>query len=116
MMDQDRQPTDEQLEELLQTCGKSQDEEYVSFELFARAVALLLEENADKLTTSSQQEGQGSLNQKQQDDQQYQDEYGAEGEYYGGDGDYAENYEEGEEGIEMDDPYYNEYDVDQVAR
>lgn len=28
------------------------------------------------------------------DEQQYQDEYGAEGEYYGGDGDYAENYEE----------------------
>ena len=59
MMDADRQPTDEQLEELLKTCGKQQGEEYVSFELFARAVALLLEENADKVTTSSQQDGQG---------------------------------------------------------
>ena len=49
------------------------------------------------------------------EEQHYQDEYGGEGEYYGGDGDYAENYEEGDEGLEMDDPYYNEYDVDQVA-
>jgi hypothetical protein len=53
MMDQGNQPTDEKLEELLQTCGKSQEEEYVSFELFARAIALILEEEADKITTSS---------------------------------------------------------------
>jgi hypothetical protein len=59
MMEVDRQPTDEQLEELLRTCGKSQDEEYVSFELFARAIALLLEEHAEKITTSSQQDGAG---------------------------------------------------------
>ena len=59
MMDVDRQPTDEQLEELLRTCGKSQDEEYVSFELFARALALLLEEPAEPITTSSQQDGAG---------------------------------------------------------
>ncbi len=51
----------------------------MSFELFARAVALILEENADKITTSSQQDG--SLNQKQMEEQQYQDEYGNEGEY-----------------------------------
>lgn len=49
------------------------------------------------------------------EEQQYQEEYGNEGDYYGGDGGYAENYEEGDEGIEMDDPYYNEYDVDQVT-
>ena len=59
MRDVDRQPTDEQLEELLRTCGMSQDEEYVSFELFARAIALLLEEHAEKITTSSQQDGAG---------------------------------------------------------
>lgn len=53
MMDQGNQPTDEKLEELLQTCGKSQEEEYVSFELFARAIALILEEEAEKITTSS---------------------------------------------------------------
>ena len=59
--DMDLQPTpsDEQLEELMQTCGKHSDDDYVSFELFARAVALLIEINADKLTTSSQNEGQG---------------------------------------------------------
>ena len=80
MMDEDRQPTEEQLEELLKTCGKSQDEEYVSFELFARAVALLLEENAEKITTSSQQEGMGHGYEEQmmygaEDDGQYEDGY-----------------------------------------
>ena len=49
-------PTDEQLSELLETCGKRDDEDFISFELFARSVALLLEENADKISTSSQQE------------------------------------------------------------
>ena len=48
-------PTDEQLHELLETCGKSDEEDFISFELFARSVALLLEENADKVSTSSQQ-------------------------------------------------------------
>lgn len=48
-------PTDEQLSELLETCGKSDEEDFISFELFARSVALLLEENADKVSTSSQQ-------------------------------------------------------------
>jgi len=59
--DMDLQPTpsDEQLEELMLTCGKQSSDEYVSFELFARAVALLIEVNADKLTTSSQNEGHG---------------------------------------------------------
>ena len=49
-------PTDEQLIELLETCGKKDEEDFISFELFARSVALLLEENADKVSTSSQQE------------------------------------------------------------
>lgn len=51
-------PTDEQLQELLETCGKRDEEDFISFELFARSVALLLEENADKVSTSSQQEAQ----------------------------------------------------------
>ena len=38
-------PTDEMLSELLWSCGKSDDEDAISFELFARSVALLLEEN-----------------------------------------------------------------------
>lgn len=46
-------PTDEQLMELLETCGKQDEEDFISFELFARSVALLLEENADKISTSS---------------------------------------------------------------
>jgi hypothetical protein len=46
-------PSEEQLIELLQTCGKQDDEDFISFELFARSVALLLEENADKVSTSS---------------------------------------------------------------
>jgi hypothetical protein len=48
----------------LETCGKKDEEDFISFELFARSVALLLEENADKISTSSQQE---------QRDQQYID-------------------------------------------
>ena len=47
-------PTDEQLLELLETCGKKDEEDFISFELFARSIALLLEENADKVSTSSQ--------------------------------------------------------------
>lgn len=46
-------PSDELLEELLRSCGKEGDEDAISFELFARTVALLLEENADKVSTSS---------------------------------------------------------------
>merc|ERR1712060_996715 len=49
-------PTDEQLIELLETCGNKDEEDFISFELFARSVALLLEENADKVSTSSQQD------------------------------------------------------------
>ena len=49
-------PSEEQLIELLQTCGKKDEEDFISFELFARSVALLLEENADKVSTSSQAE------------------------------------------------------------
>ena len=61
-------PTDEQLNELLETCGKQDEEDFISFELFARSVALLLEENADKISTSSQAE------QAQQEAEEYYDE------------------------------------------
>ena len=90
-------PTDEQLIELLETCGKKDEEDFISFELFARSVALLLEENADKVSTSSQQEAR---------EQQYLD-----GE--------SENQQLGHDpyGQELDeqenDPYYNEYELDQ---
>ena len=47
-------PTEEQTIELLETCGKKDEEDFISFELFARSIALLLEDNLDKVTTSSQ--------------------------------------------------------------
>ena len=40
-------PTDEMLGELLKSCGKIGDEDAISFDLFARSVALLLEENVE---------------------------------------------------------------------
>jgi hypothetical protein len=46
-------PTDEMLFELLKSCGKNNDDDIISFELFARSVALLLEENAERGSTSS---------------------------------------------------------------
>lgn len=47
-------PSDELLNELLISCGKAEGDDMISFDLFARSVALLLEENADKGSTSSQ--------------------------------------------------------------
>jgi hypothetical protein len=41
------------LEELLTSIGKPPEEDAISFEFFARCVALLLEENAEKMSTSS---------------------------------------------------------------
>lgn len=49
-------PSDEMLNELLLACGKGEDSDEISFDLFARSVALLLEENADKGSTSSHNE------------------------------------------------------------
>lgn len=46
-------PSDDMLNELLRSCGKEGEEDIISFDLFARSVALLLEENADKGSTSS---------------------------------------------------------------
>ena len=81
-------PTDEMLNELLKSCGKAGDEDAISFDLFARSVALLLEENADRGSTSSQQDqSERTIN--------------------------REGQEVEEEGEDMgEDPYYNEYDYD----
>ena len=46
-------PSDEMLNELLKSCGKEGNDDVISFDLFARTVALLLEENAEKGSTSS---------------------------------------------------------------
>ena len=43
------------LEELLNSMGRIKADELITFEIFARCVALLLEENAEKVSTSSQQ-------------------------------------------------------------
>ena len=80
-------PSEEMLDELLNSIGKLQQDEMITFEVFARCVALLLEENADKISTSSHQEGEG-------DGQEYDDE--------------GIEYEEGEYREEEQDPYYYE--------
>ncbi len=41
------------LEELLSSIGKVSEDDLITFEVFARCVALLLEENAEKASTSS---------------------------------------------------------------
>jgi hypothetical protein len=46
-------PSDDMLNDLLKSCGKVGDEDLISFDLFARSVALLLEENAERGSTSS---------------------------------------------------------------
>ena len=81
-------PSEEMLDELLSSIGKLQEDDMITFEVFARCVALLLEENADKISTSSQQneEDQG-------------EEYDQEGIEYEDDGQYRE---------EEQDPYYYE--------
>lgn len=47
--------SEEMLDELLNSMGRLQADELITFEIFARCVALLLEENAEKVSTSSQQ-------------------------------------------------------------
>ena len=92
-------PTQEQLVAILETFGQREEDDYVSFELFARSVALMLEEYQDKVSTSSQQEQHENQYTDEQGDPEYQhDMYG------------QEEDEDGEK--VMDDPYYNEYEVD----
>jgi Ca2+-binding EF-hand superfamily protein len=46
-------PSEDMLEELLSSIGKVSEYDLITFEVFARCVALLLEENAEKASTSS---------------------------------------------------------------
>ena len=78
------------LDELLSSIGKLQEDDMITFEVFARCVAPLLEENADKISTSSQQN---------EDDQG--EEYDQEGIEYEDDGQY--------QGEEQDPYYYEQY-------
>jgi len=67
-------PSEEMLDELLVSIGKLKEEDLITFDVFARCVALLLEENAEKVSTSSQQNP----------DEQYEMEEGEEyQQYYG---------------------------------
>jgi ASC-1-like (ASCH) protein len=76
------------LDELLNSIGKLQEDDMITFEVFSRCVALLLEENAEKVSTSSQQ----NMDEMQEEYQQF----------YGEEMDQEQMY--GEE----EDPYYNE--------
>ena len=53
-------PTDDMLSELLRSCGKTTEDDIdiISFDLFARSVALLLEENAAEKGSTSSQNGE----------------------------------------------------------
>ena len=76
-------PSEEMLDELLNSIGKLQNDDLITFEIFARCVALLFEENADKISTSSQQ---NMGDEGEYDDAMYgqevQDPYGEEDPYY----------------------------------
>ena len=71
------------LDELLTSIGKLQQDDLITFEVFARCVALLLEENAEKVSTSSQQNmDEGEEYDEGMYGQEMQDPYGEEDPYY----------------------------------
>ena len=71
------------LDELLNSIGKLQHDDLITFEIFARCVALLFEENAEKISTSSQQnmDQEGDFDEAMYG-QEMQDPYGEEDPYY----------------------------------
>ena len=77
-------PSEEMLDELLTAIGRSNEEELITFDVFSRCVALLLEENAEKVSTSSQQNQEELAEQYQYYGEEGMDAYGQE-EYYGED-------------------------------
>ena len=81
-------PSEEMLDELLNSIGKLQEDDMITFEVFSRCVALLLEENAEKVSTSSQQ----NMDEMQEEYQQY----------------YGEEMDQEQMYCEEEDPYYNE--------
>jgi Ca2+-binding EF-hand superfamily protein len=85
-------PSEEMLDELLLSIGKLKEEDMITFDVFARCVALLLEENAEKISTSSQQ-NQGEEEYEEMQDGEYHQQY------YGQEVDQEQMY---------DEDYYNE--------
>lgn len=95
-------PSEEMLDELLTSIGRLQEDDLITFEVFARCVALLLEENAEKVSTSSQQPNEEDQYEVGENEEYYQQYYGQE---MPNENDYGqENYygQEGELDEEMD--------------
>jgi len=72
------------LDELLTSIGKLSDDDPITYEVFARCVALLLEENAEKaVSTSSQQnyDDQGEGDGNDYGEEEDIDAYGEEAQY-----------------------------------
>ena len=54
-------PDDETLEELLNSCGRKESDDEISFELFARSMALLLEENNKEVMYMEEEQMEGEM-------------------------------------------------------
>ena len=93
-------PSEEMLDELLVSIGKLKEEDLITFDVFARCVALLLEENAEKVSTSSQQ------NQDEQDQYEMQEGDEEYRQYYGQENDQEDQY--GNEEYYNEDAYNNQ--------
>jgi hypothetical protein len=87
-------PSEEMLDELLVSIGRLKEEDLITFDVFARCVALLLEENAEKVSTSSQQNLYEEMEEGYEGDQYMY--YGQEGdqEAYGDEQYYQEQEDE----------------------
>ena len=64
------------LDDLLNSIGKLQTDDLITFEVFARCVALLLEENAEKAVSTSSQQNEEYQGEYDQEGDEMVDEYG----------------------------------------
>jgi dihydroxyacid dehydratase/phosphogluconate dehydratase len=79
---------------LLVSIGRVKEEDLITFDVFARCVALMLEDQAEKVSTSSQQNVEEDQYEMADGEEYYQQYYGQE-------------MPEGQEGY-GDEEYYNE--------
>ena len=72
------------LDDLLTSIGRLQTDDLITFEVFARCVALLLEENAEKAVSTSSQQNEDQEGELEDDGygQQLDNQYGEEDPYY----------------------------------
>ena len=77
-------PSEEMLDDLLTSIGKLQTDDLITFEVFARCVALLLEENAEKAVSTSSQQNEDQEGDEMIDEygQMVDNPYGEEDPYY----------------------------------